>query len=66
MKNKFSVELVGYFYSLELYDCRGSEVFELEEAVAVAEKEYGNKWQSVFNGNEGISREDWMAKHESN
>lgn len=58
MKNKFSVELRGVFYTLTLYDEKGREVFTLEEAIQAAENEYGSEWSAVFNGEEGVAREE--------
>lgn len=50
---KFRVELIGAFYTFELYDDRGREIFELGEAVEAAESQYPGTWRSVFNGEVG-------------
>ena len=52
MTAKFKVELLGSFYTFELYDSRGREIFILDEAIEAAEEQYPNEWQSVFNGEE--------------
>jgi hypothetical protein len=48
--NKFRIELLGAFYTFELYDFRGREIFTLDEAIEAAEEQYAGEWQSVFNG----------------
>jgi hypothetical protein len=48
--NKFRIELIGAFYTYELYDSRGREIFDLDEAIEAAEEQYPNEWYSVFNG----------------
>jgi hypothetical protein len=64
MPHKFRAELKGYFHTVEIYDSRGREVFDLEAAAQAAEQSYGADWASVFNGSEAITREDW--KNENN
>jgi hypothetical protein len=51
---KFRIELLGSFYTFELYDSRGREIFTLDEAIEAAEEQYPNEWQSVFNGEEAV------------
>lgn len=60
-KNHFQIELRNYFYTLELYDSMGREVFDLQTACEAAEEQYGADWQSVFNGHESMSREDYLT-----
>lgn len=60
MAHKFSVEIKGYFYTLELYDRRGRECFDVATAACAAEEEYGDNWLSVFNGAEAITREEYL------
>lgn len=52
MTAKFKVELLGSFYTFELYDSRGREIFTLDEAIEAAEEQHTGLWQSVFNGEE--------------
>jgi hypothetical protein len=52
MANKFRIEFWGAFYTGELYDNQGREIFTLEEAIAAAESQYPGQWQSVYNGEE--------------
>ena len=56
--NPFKVELVGSFYSFQLYDEFGREIFELSAAIEEAEKQFGTDWNCVYNGSEGAERED--------
>lgn len=49
---KFKVELAGSFYTYELYDSKGREIFELDKAIEAAEWQYAGVWNSVYNGNE--------------
>jgi hypothetical protein len=57
----FKVELFGYFYTLELYNEQGREVFDADEAVIVAEALYSGEWLSVFNGSESRINEKRSA-----
>lgn len=61
MKVPFRVCLSGYFYSLELYDQNGREVFSLEDACEAAEQVFESEWESVYNGGAELSREDYLA-----
>ena len=58
---KFSVEVAGSFHTYCLYDARGREVTELYAAAETAESQYGEDWNSVFNGREAIDRDDYIA-----
>lgn len=49
----WQVLLRDSFYSLELPDAES-----LDEAIDEAESSYGSEWSEVFNGKEGISREE--------
>lgn len=61
MNKSFRVEFIGAFYSGELYDIRGREVFTLAEAAEAAEDVYGDGWSCVYNGSEAIDRESWLT-----
>lgn len=56
----FSFRLTGSFHSGPLYDQAGREVFSLAQAIAVVEDIYSDEWEKVFNGDEGISRPEWL------
>jgi len=56
MKRPFFVELQGSFHATPLYDARGKEIFDADEAVRVAEDIYGNEWESVYNGEYSTQR----------
>lgn len=56
----FSVELAGSFYTYNLYNEDGKQIFDLMEAADRAEELYEIDWQGVYNGNEGIGREDYV------
>lgn len=62
MPQPFKVTFVGSFYSSELYDRHGKEVFTLDDAIQTAEELYGEDWKEVFNGQEGISRDETPTK----
>ena len=57
---KFSVELAGSFYTYELYNAAGEHIFNVSDAAECAEEQYGTDWQSVYNGNEAIDRDDYL------
>lgn len=57
MPKPFRFTLVGSFHSYELYDRRGREVFNLDEAVEAAEELYGDEWVEVYNGESAAARE---------
>jgi len=61
MARPFSVEVAGSFYTFPLYDGAGREVTNMQDAASVAEDEFGDDWQSVFNGDEAMDRNDWTA-----
>jgi len=60
MQKPFSVCLVGSFHSLEILDSRGREVYDMNEAIDVVESQYNDEWKEIYNGIEGISREEWL------
>ena len=64
MPPPYRVELVGVFYTAELYDQKGRQVFGAEEAAEAAEAEYGAGWSCVYNGEASINREDWIQHKE--
>lgn len=52
----FHVELNSCFHTYELYDSEGRQIFNLQDAIDVANKQFGDSWVSVFNGQ--IAREN--------
>lgn len=57
-RQKFRMTIRGYFYSLELYDDKGREVYTLDEAIKAAER-YHPDWDSVYNGHESMNHDDY-------
>jgi hypothetical protein len=55
----FSVLLSGSFHSFNLYDAHGREITEMMAAADFAESEFGADWAEVFNGSEGIDRDEY-------
>lgn len=51
--SRFKVELLGSFYTFELYDDKGREIFDLDKAIETAESQHAGLWRSVFNGEIG-------------
>ena len=58
----FSVRLVGSLYSFSLYDTDGWEITGMSAAADFAESEFGTDWTEVFNGSEGIERDEYIRK----
>lgn len=58
----FRVEVIGSFYTFELYDSRGREVFNIHDAAEAAEDEYGSDWSCVYNGQEAMTRDEYMEE----
>ncbi len=58
---KFMVELAGEFYTYELYNAAGEHIFNVSDAAESAEEQYGTDWQSVYNGIEGVEREEYLV-----
>lgn len=58
----FKVCLKGVFFTFELYDQRGREVFTLDEAIEAANDEYPGEWCEVFNGQEGVLAEELLEE----
>jgi hypothetical protein len=56
----FSVKLCGSFYSAPLYDAVGREITDMTMAADFAENEFGAGWDEVFNGSEGIDRDEYL------
>ena len=52
---------VTMYYAFTLYDLRGKEVFDLGSACEAAEDIYGDDWTEVYNGIEGMNRDDYTA-----
>jgi len=60
MKRRFSVRLIGGFYTFELDDDKGREVFEIEEACLSAEEQFPGEWAELWDGDKGISRDNYI------
>ena len=58
MPRAFSFRLLGGFHSHPLYDHDGEESFTLKEAAQTAELVYGSEWAEVFNGDDGMDRDE--------
>ena len=56
----FGVRLAGQSQYLALYNRRGADIHDLEWAADAAEREHGDRWREVSNGQEGISRDEWL------
>lgn len=56
----FSVQLSGSFYTFNLYDANGREITDMSAAADFAESEFGTDWNEVFNGHEGIERDEYL------
>jgi hypothetical protein len=52
------------FYAYALLDDKGAEQYDLHSAAQLAEDMYGDDWREVANGEDGISREEWLAEQE--
>ena len=39
-------------------------IFLLSEAIDAAENQYGEEWDEVYNGDEGISREEYLEQED--
>lgn len=59
---RFEVRFVGGFFTYALLDEKGQEQYSLEDACTLAERMYGVDWKEVYNGETGISREEWRAQ----
>ena len=57
----FRVRLRGQFYSGGLYNAKGQEMHDLQAAADLAEDMYGEDWAEVYNGEEAIERDEWLA-----
>jgi hypothetical protein len=57
----FSVWLKGDFFAHGLYDERGCYIYDRDVAATEAERQFGDGWREVGNGQEGISRDEWLA-----
>lgn len=61
MGSKYRIELKGVFYTAELYDSKGREVYDSATAVEVAEELYGDSWTCVYNGQYAVTRDEHLA-----
>lgn len=57
----FNVRIQGAFYHNHLYGERGEEIFDLDAACAAADRQFPD-WVEVFNGQEGVTREEWLGR----
>ena len=57
----FSVELAGSFHTFKLLGADGAEITNMMAAAGFAESEFSTDWNSVFNGDESIDRDDYLA-----
>lgn len=62
MTRPFHVQITNCFFTLELLDSQGREIRDMYDAADAAECEYGCEWESVFNGDVAISREEWTGE----
>ncbi len=58
----FSVELVGTFHTIKLLDHAGRSITNIMVAAEIAEDEFGSDWDSVFNGDDAMYRDDWLTE----
>jgi hypothetical protein len=54
----FMVRLKGSFYSFELYDNEGKQLYDLYSAIKSAKEQYPNEWTEVYNGETGALNEE--------
>jgi len=55
--SNWKIILKDSFYSIEL-----GSFDSLDEAIEEAEASYASEWSEIYDGNEGISREDMFDK----
>lgn len=60
----FSVELCGSFHTFELLDAGGRPITDARVAADFAECEFGSDWNCIYNGSDGINREDHINRGE--
>ncbi len=58
----FLVRLSGSFYSFDMYDADGRELTDMSSAADYAESEFGTDWTEVYNGSEGIDRDEYIRR----
>jgi hypothetical protein len=58
----FSVWLRGSFYALSFYDEQGRDIHDLDRAAEEAERQFGQDWREVSNGQEGTPRDEWIER----
>jgi len=59
---KFMVKMKDSMHAYELYDDKGANVYDLDKAAEAAEAVHEDDWKEVYNGREGISRDEWLEK----
>lgn len=57
----FKVQLKGSTEFIELRNSKGREVYSLLFAAKAAERQFGENWAAVYNGEEGSTREDYLS-----
>ncbi len=55
----FSVHLAGSMLTLNLYDADGREITDMLLAADRAECQFGADWVEIFNGSEGMDRDEY-------
>ena len=58
----FKAAVRGSLYSIPVMNYAGGYVFDLSEACQQLESDYDGDWQEAYNGNDGISREEWLEQ----
>lgn len=54
-RSKFRININGSFYSYELYNDKGEEIFTLDAAIEAAREQYPDDLWEVWNGEEAYS-----------
>ena len=52
----FMIHFQGAVYANELYGVTGDYIYDVDEAVAEAERQFGPDGWEVYNGSEGVNR----------
>lgn len=61
-RQRFKITVAGIFHSFEIYTSNGRHIFDSRIAAERAEEIYGNEWCEVFNGTDGISRDEYLEE----
>lgn len=57
---EFKCKISGSKNTFTLYDGKGVLVYDMDEAIKIADRIYGDHWTHVFNDTESIEREDGL------